>query len=701
MFSNKLKLLAILIAMLALLFAVNAFADGADGIIAPPKKSQPESFDSATIPSVKYIPYSTQVELLELFYDAAKDASLSIDLSSYGFPYTQDYANDLWAIWDYLPMTYRDVEYYTSAFYPSVRRYGNTNILGEFYIEDYYSWAGNTGKKNPISVSEIKQTNQLIEAEIDEIISTIIYDGMSDFEKVLAVHDYICLNAEYEPLYETNYSAIPRTSYDIRGILLYGVGVCQSYTWTFQEIMEELGIPCGASSSDDMNHTWNQVKIDGEWYHMDITWDDPTGDCLGRANHDNFLCSDSDFVNNKGHYGFYTEPTFFNRSRIACDSTKFDNAFWGDVSSPMYSLNNKVYFIDTFKDGNYTRGMLRSWDVYTGAVENIYTITDVWYDTQPGFYWTSNFSKLAYYDGRFYFNTPTAIKSIKPNGTDLKTVADLSNVPRGYNIYGIMIKDHKLYYAQSTEAYVSLPDKIGATGYVSLKIEITSISLPTDAMKILRSFSMEAVCTVNSGADPSRVIWSTSNPLVLSFKDGNMLALGYGTVVVTASSPDRPDVKATMTVTVYEKISFLSLALNSKTMYVGTTVLLKALLNDGALRSDLAWSVSDSSVMTVDSDGCVKVLKVGSATVTAKSKEDPSIYATLTVTVEDGRPGDPNGDGEVDARDSVLVAQFLANWQVAYDMSIADVNADGNVDAKDSVRLAQYLAGWDVQLGVK
>ena len=47
----------------------------------------------------------------------------------------------------------------------------------------------------------------------------------------------------------------------------------------------------------------------------------------------------------------------------------------------------------------------------------------------------------------------------------------------------------------------------------------------------------------------------------------------------------------------------------------------------------------------------------------------------------------------------VLLAQHLAGWDVELDISAADCNGDGNVNAKDSVLLAQHLAVWDVTLG--
>ncbi len=91
------------------------------------------------------------------------------------------------------------------------------------------------------------------------------------------------------------------------------------------------------------------------------------------------------------------------------------------------------------------------------------------------------------------------------------------------------------------------------------------------------------------------------------------------------------------------------------------------------------------------------------------SYEDGQVYATFVLTgfsdfamvqeTEQERiPGDVNGDGVVNGKDSVLLAQYLAEWDVSIDLDAADVNADGEVNGKDSVLLAQYLAEWDVVL---
>ena len=62
-------------------------------------------------------------------------------------------------------------------------------------------------------------------------------------------------------------------------------------------------------------------------------------------------------------------------------------------------------------------------------------------------------------------------------------------------------------------------------------------------------------------------------------------------------------------------------------------------------------------------------------------------------------PGDVNGDGLLDIKDSALIKRHLAGWEVKIDEDAADVNGDGIVDVKDSALVKRSLAGWDVVLG--
>ena len=119
--------------------------------------------------------------------------------------------------------------------------------------------------------------------------SGIITEGMSEEAKVRAVHDYLIYNARYAVDYKTVKN---KENYGAYGILINQSGVCQSYALSFQLIMAALDIPCRYIRGG--NHAWNQVMVDGVWYYIDCTWDDPVGgneqgNTSGHENYDYYL----------------------------------------------------------------------------------------------------------------------------------------------------------------------------------------------------------------------------------------------------------------------------------------------------------------------------------------------------------------------------------------------------------------------------
>lgn len=123
--------------------------------------------------------------------------------------------------------------------------------------------------------------------KIYDIADSITDRNMSTREKVKAVHDWLCIHVAYD--YD-NYlnGTIPQSSYGIEGPIIYGKSVCQGYALTFQAFMETLGIEneyvrgeATNSSGHTGGHAWNKVKVDGQWYWIDVTWDDPVPDRPG------------------------------------------------------------------------------------------------------------------------------------------------------------------------------------------------------------------------------------------------------------------------------------------------------------------------------------------------------------------------------------------------------------------------------------
>jgi transglutaminase-like putative cysteine protease len=113
----------------------------------------------------------------------------------------------------------------------------------------------------------------------DEIISKVIKPDMKDYEKEIALHDYLVNNAQYdERLFSGN---VPYESYIDYGVLVKGTGVCSSYAKAMYRLLNSIGIQClyvtGYANNGyrDMSHAWNIVKIGEEYYHLDATWNDP------------------------------------------------------------------------------------------------------------------------------------------------------------------------------------------------------------------------------------------------------------------------------------------------------------------------------------------------------------------------------------------------------------------------------------------
>ncbi len=74
-------------------------------------------------------------------------------------------------------------------------------------------------------------------------------------------------------------------------------------------------------------------------------------------------------------------------------------------------------------------------------------------------------------------------------------------------------------------------------------------------------------------------------------------------------------------------------------------------------------------------------------------------HAIPPKSVQPYSAGDLNGDGKINATDSVILSQILAGWDITTAFDAADCDGDGKITVADSVLLAQHIAGWEVTLG--
>ena len=117
-------------------------------------------------------------------------------------------------------------------------------------------------------------------------------EKLSEQEKLLFIHDFICENVKYDKLKKAY-------SHEIIGPLGQSVGVCEGIAKTVKVLCDALGIWCIIALCDNnpekgikYRHMWNVIRRDGKYYHLDATFDNSLGK-EGIIRYDYFQLGDS------------------------------------------------------------------------------------------------------------------------------------------------------------------------------------------------------------------------------------------------------------------------------------------------------------------------------------------------------------------------------------------------------------------------
>ncbi|MDR1794468.1 MAG: hypothetical protein LBR25_03660 [Erysipelotrichaceae bacterium] len=118
-------------------------------------------------------------------------------------------------------------------------------------------------------------------------------EGITDRQKVRLIHDYLIKNAEYDN-YAYNHiddDSIYWHSSSPFAIIMEKKGMCLGYSKAFFVMARAAGIPVLTVTgiANGGGHAWNLVYLEGEWYQIDLTFDDPVPDVKGRTNYDYYL----------------------------------------------------------------------------------------------------------------------------------------------------------------------------------------------------------------------------------------------------------------------------------------------------------------------------------------------------------------------------------------------------------------------------
>jgi hypothetical protein len=174
---------------------------------------------------------------------------------------------------------------------------------------------------------------ELVKQAVAEV-KTLIRPEMTDIEKTLIAHDYVVEKTSYTNCYGDRSASMS---------LAYGKGVCVGYASAMQVLLHEMGIESYCIGSNSLNHTWLMAKIDGQYYHIDPTWDDTRTAKSGEVDHEYFIRNDAEFKNScrSSHYGWVSYEI-----NATSTSTLYENWFVHDVVGKMLYNDGYWYYAD-------------------------------------------------------------------------------------------------------------------------------------------------------------------------------------------------------------------------------------------------------------------------------------------------------------------------------------------------------------------
>ncbi len=133
--------------------------------------------------------------------------------------------------------------------------------------------AWRNGGKEDLSEKDEKILNRA-----SEIVQNVVVDDMTEYEKERALYAWLTENVRYD---QDHYDAIANMdpdSFNPYGALYNGKGICLAYATTFQLFMDMVNVECitvvGAAYESERDHAWNMVRLGGNWYCVDATWDE-------------------------------------------------------------------------------------------------------------------------------------------------------------------------------------------------------------------------------------------------------------------------------------------------------------------------------------------------------------------------------------------------------------------------------------------
>ena len=614
---------------IAMLLAATVTASVAGTTVMAAEPTAPEYIDIVAVKGHESF-ISSHMDMIKAVQKALLEHQSVIDISSYRI--SSDYSKDIYTA--------------ITAICPEMFFVERTQPFSSYAL----SSAGYITKLYPNYLYNKTTTDKMLKefyAEADYYLDQVsgqLSACQDEFSKVMVLHDELVLDASYSASNPSTYV-----------FMTDKYGVCENYARVYAYLLSQLGIYSEVIDSYSMGHEWLKVRIDGTYYQVDVTWDDPRPDRPGRVSHTYFLLSDQANTDHTDYLSIYP-----------ASDTRYDQAAFHQYNSKLCKLNASdtvFYAVDT------AGKRIVKYNYATGKAETVLSLSDLQWDASAyygsGAVWNGCFTGLASFDGKLYYNTPSAIYSLDPSTKKTKKITGNSG---SEEYYGLRIRGSQLYGVTAASpntsgTYVELcklePEQVQATG-----ITITPASL---TLKVGESRTLTASVQPSDATDRT-VVWQSTNSAVAAVTDGKVTARSSGTAVIVASTSNGKSAVCTVTVT-EPTVEVTSVRLSQQTLslYTGESSTLRAAVSpQDATDPSLTWSSSNKAAATV-TNGKVTAVAAGTAVIKARSSNGKT--ASCTVTVTDREPlvnGTSINSDTVQVGDKVRIAASASGGSGGY-----------------------------------
>ena len=266
---------------------------------------------------------------------------------------------------------------YTTMYYKeSIRSSFTSPVIlsgGEYKLNVWVSYSSNSPGYGYAESYAFPIADDAAHTSLTEKISQVVAEcrASTRWQTALNLHDWLTHHAYYDNALEF---------YGAEGVLLRGKGVCDSYSKAYLMLCRAAGITASkVEGSAGGLHAWNAIQLDGKWYYVDPTWDDPAGAekaVSGYERHE-YYCLNEELMS----LDHTNDRKLFNQSCTSLDANYvIHTGAWRDWGKDYgYNYDSGTFYVITFLD------QMKA-DLEEGRTSLSSSATWIWYPAENGDY---------------------------------------------------------------------------------------------------------------------------------------------------------------------------------------------------------------------------------------------------------------------------------------------------------------------------